>query len=66
MNKSMRYPRTRLEAFPQFPDDTYHRADTTPHWVRVAGRIAFVTISLSLGAAAVCGLFVLFVGVALR
>jgi hypothetical protein len=66
MNKNMRYPRTRLEAFPQFPDDTYHCADTTPHWVRVVGRIAFVTISLSLGAAAGCGLFVLFVGVALQ
>lgn len=62
MNKNMRYPRTRLEAFPQFPDDTYHRADTTPFWARVLGRIAFVTAFMSAGVIGVCGLVVLYVG----
>jgi hypothetical protein len=62
MNKNMRYPRTRLEAFPQFPDDTYHCADTTPHWVRVVGRIALVTTAFAAGTIALGGLVVLYVG----
>jgi hypothetical protein len=66
MNKNMRYPRTRLEAFPQFPDDTYHCADTTPHWVRVVGRIAFVAAFMSAVTIAVAGVVALFVGGALQ
>ncbi len=48
MNNMYRYPRTRLEAFPLHPDDTYHRGPTTPPWVRVVGRLAaIVAISLA-------------------
>ena len=42
MNNTYRYPRTRLEAFPLHPDDTYHCGPTARPWMRVVGRLATI------------------------
>jgi hypothetical protein len=48
MNNNLRYPRTRLEAFPLYPDDTYHSAPKTRPWMRVVGRFSCIALSATL------------------